>query len=402
MIIVRPAEIKKIKKGNWLLVYGRRKTGKTYLVENFTKFDGFFFIKRDRTILNKQEWQEYSYETFKEILRRDLASGKCIVVDEFHRLGEDFRDYLHALPQKGKLILISSTLHMANKLIGTSSPLLGKFGEIKIGLIELRDILRSIKIKIKDKKKKLELVALLREPILVNLVNNDPMDIAEVIMKLRFTSSALLGEIFTEEDRTLSCIYEGVIRAIAVGKVNSGEICSFLFSKKLIQKDDPSIIQQYLINLVDFGIIEKIPVWNKNRMVYRHISPILRIFFYLDERYNFGDRDITKSELNTFLKEILPKVMEDSIRVLLGQTLGLNIFHYQTKDLELDGFYTKFKKPKAALEVKWKSRLKPEDLKKAEDNLEKVNVAKRILFVPDKEGLVSDKIDIMDISDIEL
>ena len=398
MIIKRPIETSNIAKGNWLLVFGRRKTGKTFIVENFTHYDEFFFVKRDRTIIEKREWKEYSYDTFREIIRRDLSDGKTIVIDEFHRLGEGFRDYLHALPQTGRLILISSTLHLSKKLIDTSSPLLGKVGEVNIRLIDLRDILQTLKIKTKNKKKRFELAVLLREPLVVNLAKD--ADITDIVMMLRFTAPSLIGEIFNEEDRTLSSIYEGVIRAIAVGKLSSGEICSFLFSKGLLNKDDPSIIQQYLVNLVNFGILKRTKVWNKNRIIYSHVSPILRLFYYLDEKYSFGERDTSKKELETLLREILPRLVEDSIRELIGQIFGMNLFHYQTKDLELDGLYTKFKKPTIALEVKWKSKIKGEDLRKAERNLKKIDVKRRILFVPNKNGLSSDEIELMDPSDI--
>ena len=60
------------------------------------------------------------------------------------------------------------------------------------------------------------------------------------------TIPALVGEIFTEEERSISAVYEGILRAIANGKTVSGEISSYLFSRKLIKKDDPSIVQQYL------------------------------------------------------------------------------------------------------------------------------------------------------------
>ncbi len=400
MIIERPTETSSVNQGNWLLVYGRRKTGKTYLVENFTRYDDFFFIKRDRAIIGKIEWKEYNYETLKELLRRDLSSGKTVVVDEFHRLGEDFLDYLHVLPQNGKLILISSTLHLSKKLIGTSSPLLGKFGEVNIGLINLMDVLRAMKNKSKYNKKSMELAVLLSEPMIINLVEGG--DLADIILKLRLTAPALLGEIFTEEDRKLTGIYEGVIRAVAVGKVTSGEICSFLFSRKLIKKDDPSIIQQYLTNLVHFGILSRIPVWNKNRIVYKHVSPILRIFFSFDERYNFAERSITKKELETYLIEIVPRIMEDSIRVLLSQIFNMKVFLHEASDFEVDGIYSQFKKPRIALEVKWKKNIRKEDLKKAEKNLDRINVPRRILFVPDKKGLHSDKIELMDISDLNI
>lgn len=397
MIIVRPTETSLVNRGKWILVYGRRKTGKTYIVENFIKYDEFFFIKRDRTIIEKNMWKEYNYDTFKELLKRDLTADKTVVVDEFHRLGEDFFDFLHAIPQHGRLILISSTLNMSKKLIGTSSPLLGKFGEVKIGLINLKDVLRSFKIKVKNKKKSLETAVLLCEPLVVNLIENE--DITDVILKLRFTAPALLGEIFTEEDRKLSRIYEGVIRAISVGKVTSGEICSFLFSKNLIKKDDPSIIQQYLTNLVNFGILSRIPIWNKNRIAYKHASPILKIFYYLDERYSFAERDTSKKELEIYLNEIIPRIMEDSIRNFIGQIIGMKLFLFEAADFEVDGIYSKFKKPKVALEVKWKKNVRKEDLRRAEENLSRLNVSRKILFVPDKKGLYSDKIEIMDIND---
>ena len=135
--------------------------------------------------------------------------------------------------------------------------------------------------------------------------------------------------------------------------------------------------------------------------MYNHTYPILRIFYYLDEKYSFAERDTSRKELEAYIQEIIPKIMENSIRDIVGQVYGLNVFHYQTRDLELDGIYAKFKKPEIALEVKWKNKLRKKDLVKIENNLEKINVKRRILFVPDKKNLFSDKIEIMDISDLE-
>ncbi len=43
------------------MVYGRRKTGKTFLVENFIKHDKFFFVNRDSTALDKKSGEIYTY-----------------------------------------------------------------------------------------------------------------------------------------------------------------------------------------------------------------------------------------------------------------------------------------------------------------------------------------------------
>src|SRR3989344_9139968 len=168
MIIERPAETKKIREINkWILVYGRRKTGKTFIVSNFIDYDEFFFIKTDKNILTKNN-KAINYEGFIEILKRALEENKTVVVDEFHRLGNDFFDFLHFTKKQGKLILISSTLFLSKKLISGKSALLGLFAEIPISLISLRDTLKSLEKFKLAKKNKFELAILLKEPIAID------------------------------------------------------------------------------------------------------------------------------------------------------------------------------------------------------------------------------------------
>lgn len=110
MIIKRPTDERRFNTlGDWILVYGRRKTGKTFFIEKFTEWDEFFHVKRDRTIFSKKERKVISYETLTTLLERVLEE-KRVVIDEFHRLPEDFLDFLQTLGRKGKLTLISSTL----------------------------------------------------------------------------------------------------------------------------------------------------------------------------------------------------------------------------------------------------------------------------------------------------
>ncbi len=398
MIIERPNEITSLRSGRWQIVYGRRKTGKTFLVENFIDYDDFFFVKRDRSIIEKTYWREISYETFREILRRDLENGKSVVVDEYHRLGEDFLDYLHALPTKGRLILISSTLHTAKILMGRYSPILGKFGEVKIGLIRLRDTLNAFKRKIKGMKTLVETAVIAREPITINLIEEGKIE--NVFSKMKMAIPALVGEIFVEEDRHLTEIYEGIIRAVSVGKQTSGKISSYLFSRKLIRKDDPSLIQQYLKNLVDFGILYRIPVWSKNRMVYKHVSPVMRMFFYMDEKYGIGERDTTNEEIKRYVSEIMPRVIEDSLREILSEIWGMKIYMYEQDEFEIDAIYARFKKPEIATEIKWKTNVDRNDVRKAEKNMEKIRAMRKILIVPEKNDLRSRTLEIMDIHDI--
>lgn len=403
MIIERPQEVKRlVESKKWMLIYGRRKTGKTFLVERFLKFDEYFFVKRDRSIISKKDEASMTYEAFKGLLKRLLAGNKIVVVDEFHRLGDSFFDFIHYTDKGGKLILLSSTLFLSKKLFSSHSPLLGFFTELPVGLISLEDSLRALKSRASDKKQLVELSVLLREPIAVEYFSereNARKTFAKILIGSMRTVPALVGEVFVEEERSISAIYEGIIRAIASGKVVSSEISSHLFSSRLIKKDDPSVIQQYLSNLADFGVIRKIEVYGKKRFIYKIGSPLVRLFYYADEKYNVSERNIDETEAMRIIDELMPRIAEDNLREFFAGKFGLTEAVIEAADYDVDGCLLRFGKPEIVLEVKWKPNVSKEDIFKAEENLMSIPAKKRLLFVPDKKGLKSDSIEIADISD---
>jgi hypothetical protein len=296
---------------------------------------------------------------------------------------------------------------MSKKFFSSHSPILGFFAEVPIDIIGLKESIRALnRLGFKNKKQLVEMAILLREPISIS--EFEPKEPREIFKKLILSSvnvvPALVGEIFVEEERSLSGIYEGVLRAIANGKVVSSEISSSLFSSKLIQKDDPSVIQQHLGNLIKFGIIKRIQVYNKNKFAYKHVSPLLRLFYYADEKYNLSERrlQITEQEINRIIDEVMPRIVEDNIREFLAKKLGLVESILESGDYEVDGYLLKFKKPEIVFEVKWKDKIDSEDLKKAEENLNKINIKKKFLFVPDKTKIKKENksnFEIVDISD---
>lgn len=404
MIIERPKEAGRIRgTRKWVLVYGRRKTGKTFLVENFVHFDEYFFVKGDRTIISKNDNKTINYDTFIEITKRALRDGKTVVVDEFHKLGRDFLDFLHYTEKEGKLILISSTLFLSKKLFSARSPLLGFFAEIPIWLIDLNDCLNALKKFRLGKKETVELAVLLREPIAIEYFDEKEgarKTFAKIVANSIRTVPALVGEIFAEEERSISAVYEGILRAIATGKIVSGEISSYLFSRKIIKKNDPSGMQQYLSNLVEFGIIKKIEVYGKNKYIYKHTSPLAKIFYYADEKYNISERNASEEELERIIGEILPRIIEDNMREFFADKSGLKEAIVEAGDFDADACLLRFRKPEIVAEIKWKEKVGKEDILKAEQNLGKINARKKILFVPDKKNLHSGTLEIMDAADL--
>jgi len=403
MIIERPEEIRRLNETRkWILVYGRRKTGKTFLVENFVDYDEYFFIKRDRGIISKRDNKTISYETFTNILKRALEDNKTVVVDEFHRLKDDFFDFLHYTKKHGKLILISSTLFLSKKLFSSRSAPLGFFAEMPIGLISIKDCIKTLSQFKLDKKQIVELAILLREPIAIDYFNEKEKArriFNEILISSVKTIPALIGEIFTEEERSITAIYEGILRSLANGKGASGEISSYLFSKKLIGKDDPSVIQQHLSNLTMLGVIKKIGVFGKKKFVYKHVSVLAKLFYYADEKYNISERKPDEKEMERIIDGIMPKAIEDNIREFFADKFGLKEAIVEAKDYDVDACLLKFKKPEMVVEVKWKKKVSEDDIVKAEKNLGKIDAKKKMLFVPDKKMLHSSILDIVDISD---
>lgn len=402
MIIPRPQEAAKIVDiPKWIMIYGRRKTGKTFLVQNFLHYDEYFFVKKDRNILTKNN-ENFSYETFLEILRRSLESNRVVVIDEFHRLGSDFFDYLHFLNKKGKLILVSSTLFLSKKILSGQSALLGIFAEVPVGLIRLEDTLAAIRKYKLPLKELLELAILLQEPLAIDYFKEGKSArelLATIVLASLKTTPALVGEIFLEEERELSAVYEGILRAIATGIINSGEISSYLFSRKVIKKEDPSTIQQYLNNLLSFGMIRRIEIYNKKKFAYKLTSPLVRIFYYADEKYNLSERKVGDKEILAVIDQIMPRIVEDTVREFLAEREGLHETIIESADFEVDGYLLKFKKPQLALEVKW-GALDKKDLAKVEEHLASVYAPHKILFVPDKKDIKSTMLKVMDVTDL--
>lgn len=401
MIIHRPDLVQRLKNSSkWIFVYGRRKTGKTFIVETSLDYDEYFFVNRNRTVLDKNRSSTVSYETFGELLRRLLEDGKTVVVDEFHRLGDDFLDLVQSAPREGKLILITSTLFLAREMLGNSSPILGLFNEVRVGIISLGDALKELQKTGITGKNLLEMAIIAREPLAIDYVEGTDARavMRRVVLGSMLTVPALIGEIFSEEERTVTNTYSGILSAVATGNVSSGKIANFLYSRRLIKKDDPSIIQALLGNLVSIGLLKRIRVYNRNKFAYKFASPLVRVFYYGQEKYGISERDVSAREIDEIIDVVMPRIVEDSVREYISDRLGLIETIIEDSDYDVDGYLLRFQKPMVALEVKWKNHI--ERINEIESKLLKIDAQEHILVVPSKKGLEPQRIRIMDVHDL--
>jgi len=371
---------------DWLIVFGRRKTGKTFYVREKAEYDRYFIVTRNKVLIDVDKGEEFTQKEFQKLLPILIREEK-IVIDEFHRLDEPIFSTLQALSGKGKIVLITSSMHYFKNLI--KSPLLGLFELKEVGLVDPRDVLlfaHRLGLKGKDL---MEVACIVREPWLAQKVKRYRSKVFQYLKEeLRVYVPYLIGEVFTEEDVELTTRYSAILGAIANGKVYSSEISSYLFSRGLIDKDNPGLISQYLRNLIRMGLIKAIPIEGRRRKAYqyRHVSPITDFAYYLDEKYGFFEADMDEIKVRDLFAERIPKYMEWFFEDLLVKIFGLQPVKIAKPELEVDIALREHRKIKVVAEVKWKKDIDNRDVRSVEEKLSKFD-AKRILIVPSKDFL---------------
>ncbi len=356
-IMVPRSELNYIEKlRRWILICGRRKTGKTFLVRRFVSFDEYYFIARSGRIFKLVDlsFESISKDVFLDRLQRDIMSDKTIVIDEFHRLGEEFMDLLHALkPEaKARLILITSSLFYAEKILRSRSPLLGIVTPVRIGLISPKDTLNALIDHISNIEDAVKIALFAREPILLeNIHSNMSFDefLDRLVIIMKNIVPGLIGEIFFEESRELTERYEAIIKALATGNQIPTQISSYL-SGLLDFRFTSSDIKSYLKNLMHMGIVRRYKIYGRKRYYYMLDSPLIDAYFYLNDKLGYGEVDIPHELVIEELKKLVPKYFEQFILDLIAEVLGGNI--EKVRKNEIDGIITSRNKTIASLEIK--------------------------------------------------
>ena len=322
MIIDRWESEKLAKAKHWTLVYGRRKTGKTFLLKRGVEWDVYATVGRSGLCILEAEEGRGRIVPLKscvEDVMDRVAKGGIGVIDEFQRMPEKLWEYIAFVrtTAKGRLILCGSSLSIVRRVFDRRSPLLALFAPFKVDLISPADAIKSFSEKFSS-----------REAILWALLARDPwfLGIVEVggsaIDALRHSFRALtasvnglVGEIFEEEERKLTRLYDATLRLLALGYWSSRGLAQRLYAAGLLEGAEMGVVTGILDQMFHMGLVEKIPLWRTRgaRMYYRHRSSLVSLLLSLDEEYGEAqitpDRDVIVSklgvELQFFLGELL-------------------------------------------------------------------------------------------------
>ncbi|MEM2282461.1 MAG: hypothetical protein QXH26_02795 [Candidatus Hadarchaeales archaeon] len=339
----------------WLLVFGRRKVGKTFLVKNTLRWDVYFSVRRDLAIITegKDVRPFENLSGFYVEVKRLLQEGKTVVVDEFQRLPESFLDEVASVHPRGRLILLGSSFRVVHKVFGPGSPLLGLVSEKKLSLVLPSDAFLFMCERLPPERALL-LAPYIRDPWTVeHLGAGDPLRVIyEVLRGAKHSIPALVGEIFTEEERQLTNTYEAILRLIGSGRWRTNDIASTLYGRGLLKQADPRAVAPYLSHMEEMDLIESVQIYRSRANYLRLKSPIMEAFYYLADRYGFEEADVSFGEVKPTLEKLVNMHAQDFVGQLLAELKEGTRMYYFTPDQEVDFVVAVRGRPQLVGEVK--------------------------------------------------
>ena len=346
-ITIPRSEAAILKGDGWFLVFGRRKTGKTFMIRRMVSYDHYFFVMKGGVIAHDGEL--LSYPVFRERLTGLMRDSVTVVIDEFQRLPTDFLDYLHFLsPEaRAKLILVGSSLSVARRILSRRSPLLGLVRPVRVGLVGPIDMVRGL-ADLMSPERVLRVAPYLRDPWILRFLGPE-FSMESLIDVIRFNIPALVGESFREEERVFTDRYELILRALSLGYSTPGEVASYISGMTDEDLRGPDV-KSYLSNLQVMGIVTRVPILGRRRYLYAIESPLVDLFYYLDSKTGYHELDVQLEELvrlagvkeGIYYERFVVSLLAEIMRARVAKGL----------DPEVDAFLLREGKVIAAVEVK--------------------------------------------------
>ena len=373
--------------GGRKLLYGRRKTGKTFYARRKLRDYEYYIVRRGGLFYNPESQEEYSAHAFIKI----CSKADNVIIDEFHRAPMVLHDAIQAGECPSDLLLITSTLHYYTRYTqARDAPLKGLFLAHKVGLISPLDLVRH---KWRWKEPGLyERLVYYQEPTLIG------RELGDIMLYSAEAAWSLVGEVLAEEDYQATRRYHYILQAISAGKTRLTEISSYLYSRGLIPTQSPAHITKYIEAMTRIGLIEKIPVWgSKKKTIYRHVSPLTHTAYYLEAKFGITDYPVSRKQILQAAESLIPSLIEVFIERLVTSDCGgrpVKILKPET-----DIAIASRNKLLIAAEVKWRNQVRREELAKAQENLSQVN-AETKLIITKKKPQWSTKIPIVTLGEL--
>jgi uncharacterized protein len=332
-------------KGEFIIIYGRRRLGKTSLIKHsLPKNSIYFLLTQEKSLINLESFKQTmgnlnplfskinanSWEEYFRLI--DLPENLVIAIDEFpYLVSQDnsilsqfqkiYDEYLK--PKKIKLILCGSSMSIMNKLQDYKSPLYGRRTySIKLEPFNLNETSKLLKYsKINSLKAHMVLGG-------VPYYLEQFIDIDENLFFEKLISDKgifvdepqfLLREEFKETGN-----YFAILKAISQGKITFSEISD----ATLIEKGS---LSKYLQNLEQLNYIENYKSFfsKQNSKKTRYILKDNFLIFWFKVIY----KNLLKQ--NYDINQVLGKLFEIEVRRIYSKNFS-EVGTYFDKDIEID------------------------------------------------------------------
>lgn len=229
---------------------------------------------------------EVAMERVLEALERP---GSIVVIDEFQRLPEKYWNLIAVSSQEngGRLILCGSSMGILKQILDKGSPLLGIVSGFHIDLASASDTIASLAGKLPPRQALLW-ASIARDPWILPHIDLTRGPWHELLDKGRILIpivQGLIGEVFLEEERQLTKLYEALLRLLALRNWNIKMLAHRLYGLGLTSTPQPSSVTGVLHAMEKMGLVTRLPLWRTrySRIYYMHRSPLLAMLLYLDE-----------------------------------------------------------------------------------------------------------------------
>jgi len=298
-IVIDRWECKALKehREGWLLVYGRRKTGKTWLLRNCMEWDLYAHVSHaGKCVVDSGEGPRLMDldECFR-LVEEELRRGGLVIVDEFQRLPLEYWDlvaFLHGRSD-GLMVACGSSHSLVHKVFEPRSPLLGIFQAFHVDIASIWDAAASLYRAGLNPRLSLLWAPLVRDPWILAHLNpeGEPWEtLSEKARSIVPIARGLVGEVFAEEGRSLTRTYEAVLELLAHRVWKASEIAHHLHAQGLISSPSPGVATGILTVLEKIGLVKGLPLWRTRgaRRYYRHRSTLVSLLYRLSSIVDAG------------------------------------------------------------------------------------------------------------------
>ncbi|MCX8181239.1 MAG: hypothetical protein N3E41_07715 [Thermofilaceae archaeon] len=382
------------RENSWTLVYGRRKTGKTFLLKRNVRWEVYYTVGRSGFGILETRSGERSVVSYKEGLEAVLDTvgrGGTAVLDEFQRSPEWTWDLISTVKDEGggRLILCGSSLGVATRVYDRRSSLLGILAPFKVDIASPSDTIASLSKHLPARPSLLWSI-LARDPWLLGLIKPGKNPFDELVARLPTlipSAAGLVGEVFREEERELTRLYDATLRVLAQGYWTSGAIAQKLYEAGLLERPEASAVTGVLDQLSKMGLVERVKLWKTRhaRVYYRHRSSLLSILMYVEERYP----DETPPA-NT-LPSLLGLEAQFFVGELLAEVKGLSRAYTVAREGDIDVVLMRGDTPVIGYEVKLGS-ISSAEAKRATDRIKGLGIPKTglVSLTDEPDGLADE------------